>query len=246
LVLFSSLFGTKTAIYEPNIKFGKANKVLTIFVRAIFRGFPINKKEKNAKVIGIPLRKNIKKIDKGKARQILNFSSKPVIFCLGGSQGSHLLNCLFMRFVSELEGGYQIIHLTGRKDYHQVSDFYGKLKINNFVKDFYYNIEVLYSACDVIVSRAGANTLGEISFFNIPAVLIPHVGGGNHQKDNALYFQKKDAAFVCTKEKTLFEEFSRKLNILLKDCSVNRKMKANLSKMELGVEFKKFSSSIDY
>jgi len=243
LVFFSALLGVETVIYEPNLNFGKTNKVLSVLAGRILRGFPVNKKKNKVTTIGVPIRRNIKKINKNTACRILNFNSKPVIFCLGGSQGSHLLNCLFMNFARSLNNEYQIIHLTGKKDYRQISEFYDKIRINSFVKDFYYNIEILYSACDVLVSRAGANVLGEISFFKIPSLLVPHSGGGNHQKDNALYFQNKGAAFVCTEGEFLFKEFTNKLNILLEDKNVIREMKANLGRIDLGVKFENFCSS---
>ena len=242
LVLFSSLLGIETTIYEPNVKMGRANILLKPFVGKVLRGFE-SKESQKAKTIGIPLRKNIKKIDKLQARKILNFGDKPVVFCFGGSQGSSFINQVFLKFIQESEKDYQIIHLTGFSEYAKVIKAYSGISSKKLIKDFYYEVEVLYSAADIVVSRAGAVTLGEISFYGLPAVLLPHPEAGGHQKENAFYLERKGAAMVYLQDEFSFEDFSFSLNKLIDDENLRQIMKSNLSKIKLGVSYEDFSSN---
>jgi len=242
LVLFSSLLGIETAIYEPNVKMGRANRFLVPFVGKVLRGFK-GDKSKKSRVIGIPLRKNIKKIDKIEARKILNFNDDPVVFCLGGSQGSTFLNNIFVEFAREFKDKLQIIHLTGKDKYLEILPLYNTIKGQSFVKDFYYEVEVLYSAADLVVSRAGANTLGEISFYQLPAILLPHPKAGGHQKENALYLEKRGAAIVHLQDKFSPKGFNSSLSKLIQDESLRQDMRNNLGKIRLGISYEDFSNN---
>jgi len=241
LVLFSSILGIESAIYEPNVKMGRANRLLAPFVGKILRGFQ-GEDSKKSRTIGIPLRKNIKKINKLQARKILNFNDEPVIFCLGGSQGSSFLNNVFIKFIQNFEGRAQVIHLTGKRDYLEILPLYNTLKVKSFVKDFYYEVEALYSAADVVVSRAGATTLGEISFYRLPAILFPFLEAGGHQEENAFYLEEKGAAVVYLQDKFSFEDFNSSLGKLIQDESLRQDMKNNLNKIKLGISYEDFKN----
>lgn len=244
LIFFGSLFFIETLIYEPNIKLGKANKILSYFVRKVLAGFQEGFKSKKKCVVGIPLRENIRIVDKKEARRALGFTEEPVIFCFGGSQGSSFLNNVCMRLVKELSGNYQIIHLTGKREYFQIMQFYNTIEKRKFVKDFSYSVETLYSAADVVISRCGASTLGEIAYYRLPAILIPHPQAGGHQKDNAFYFKDRGAAFVFLQNEFSFEEFKRTAAQLLTDERLREELKSNLGKIKLGVNVEEFCNSV--
>ena len=243
LVLFSFFLRIKTAIYEPNVKMGKANKILSFFVNEVLRGFKDSDGDKKTKVIGIPLRENIRKMDKARARQVLNFDQRPVVLCLGGSQGSSFVNQAFLRFIKNYRDSLQIIHLTGKNEYFPIMQFYNKIGMNSFIKDFYYDMEVLYSAADLAVSRAGAATLGEISYYGLPSVLLPLAKAGGHQRENAFYLEKRGAAFVCLQDDFSFEKFSQVLESLIQDKNLRQSISNNLENIELGVGFEEFCQS---
>lgn len=242
LVLLSSLLGIETVIYEPNLKLGRANRLLVPFVGKVLRGFPGGDSKKST-LIGIPLRRNIKKIDKAAARKILGFNHDPIIFCLGGSQGSAFLNSIFVEFLENFKGKLQVIHLTGKDNYLEILPLYNRIKGKSFVKDFYYQVEVLYSAADLVVSRAGANTLGEISFYQLPAILLPHPKAGGHQKENALYLEKKGAAIVHLQDRFSPKGFNSSLSKLIQDESLRQSIRNSLSKIRLGISYEDFSTS---
>ena len=243
LVLLGSIFGIDTFIYEPNVKMGKANKILSYFVKKIFLGFP-NDSIKKSIVVGIPLRENIKKIPKDEAKRILGFLDSPVIFFFGGSQGSVFINDLVMRFISKVDYECQIIHLTGKKEYFKFKEFYNKINKKVFFKDFFYNMEILYSASDLVISRSGANTLAEIFYYNTPAILIPHPLGSGHQKENAFYFYRKKASIVFLQESFSFDEFKEMVRRILFDKEFQESLKKNLKNLNLTVDIKNFYNNI--
>ncbi|MBU1112344.1 MAG: UDP-N-acetylglucosamine--N-acetylmuramyl-(pentapeptide) pyrophosphoryl-undecaprenol N-acetylglucosamine transferase [Candidatus Omnitrophica bacterium] len=237
LILLSKLFFIKTVLYEPNVALGRANKLLIRFVPKVLQGFPGKQFCAKSLVVGVPLRKSLTKLDKPAARKILNFDQTPVIFCCGGSQGARFLNQVFLRFIEKFNRQCQVIHLTGQDKYFEIYQNYNKITHKSFVKDFYYNVEILYSAADIVVSRAGALTLSEISYYGLAALLIPHPAGFGHQMKNALYFQEKGAALVCPEKDFSYSDFSSSLERLVSDCDFRKNLADQAGKINLGVGF---------
>lgn len=240
LILLSSLFSIDTVLYEPNLNFGRTNKLLSKFIKKVLRGFPDQRPSGKEVVVGVPLRDNLKKFNRQKARAILQFDDKIVILCCGGSQGSRFINQNFVRFIKEFKGPCQVIHLTGKDKFLEIRENYNKIEHKSFVEDFYYNSEVLYNAADLVVSRSGALTLAEISYYGLPALLIPHTGGFGHQRENALYFQQRDAALLCFEDDFSFSDFSKSLSRLIEDSSLRQRLADNAAKIKLGVDFESF------
>lgn len=240
LLLLGSLFLLDTSIYEPNVKCGRANIVLSFFVRKVLCGFVPEESEKKYITVGIPLRPNIKKINKNDALNFLGFDDEPVIFCFGGSQGSAFLNDIFTKLIGSIRGNYQVIHLTGQREYFKISQFYNRINMKKFVKDFYYQMELLYSAADIVICRAGASTLGEISYYKLPALLIPHPAAGGHQRANAMYFKERQAAYVFLQQNFDFEQFRQTIENLLQDKNLRDRLKDNLNNIKIGIGFEDF------
>ncbi len=241
LVFFASLMNLDTAIYEPNVKPGKANLFLSLFVKKVFRGFDERKIGKKTIVIGIPLRENIKKIERKTALKRLGLNDKPTLFCFGGSQGSVFLNDIFLKLIQSIDCDFQTIHLTGQREYFKISQIYNKIGKINFVKDFYYCMEELYSASDIVIARAGASTLAEITYYKLPSILIPHPAAGGHQKENARYLENREAAYIFLQQNFDFQEFKRTVENLLKDSQLRQKISANLGSIKIGITFEDFS-----
>ncbi len=247
IVLLSCLFRIETVIYEPNISFGKANRVLSRFVRQTWRGLgdiPGSSKERS---IGIPLRKNIVRVDASQACQRLGLGQAPVILCFGGSQGSAFINKIFLEFIRQakqdglpLRVPFEVIHLTGPLEYFQIQQFYTTIGIKAFVRDFYYDMQFVYSAAHLAICRAGANTLAELSFFGLPAVIVPHPAAGGHQRDNALYFKAQGAALLFEQRAFRFEDFSKTLDGLIADPSKLNAMRGSMEQIKGGIPFEDF------
>ncbi len=234
LVLFGSIFIDRVFIYEPNAKAGKANRFLYPFVKTVYRGLPPQNKRKKDRIVGIPLLKKVKKIKKEGARQRLNFGQEPVVLCFGGSQGSSFINQNFIKFVSKNKNKpYQIIHLTGKKEYQEILSFYAQVKNNKFIQPFSWEMPLLYSAADLVLARAGALTLANISFYDLASILIPYPEAEGHQSLNAAYLREKGAAVVFLQNNFNFNDFNSCLEKLIWNNSFREKIEQNVKKVDI-------------
>ena len=92
--------------------------------------------------------------------------------------------------------------MTGAHDEHFVRESYEKNGITGKVMSFCNQMELAYSAADVVVARSGASTLTEIATFGLPAILIPYPqAAGNHQWHNAGVFERAGAARILDGER---------------------------------------------
>ena len=102
---------------------------------------------------------------------------------------------------------------------------------------------LVYSSADLVVSRAGALTIAEMSFYGLAAILIPYPGAGGHQYANACYLESRSGCMVMTQEKFSFDAFKSKINDLLFDEGLRKKLGDNLSKARVWVSPKQFGES---
>jgi UDP-N-acetylglucosamine--N-acetylmuramyl-(pentapeptide) pyrophosphoryl-undecaprenol N-acetylglucosamine transferase len=167
-----------------------------------------------------------------------------VIAAVGGSQGSKFINDNFLKLVDDLRGDYDFIHLTGPKDYEEISRFYSKIGIKAFVKDFWDRMDIIYCAADILLCRAGALTVAEVSYFNIPAVFIPHPQAGSHQYCNAEYLQKAAAAILFEQNGFSFDDFKNTVKSLVADEDMRQKMADRLKNIDIVVSSHEFYKNI--
>ncbi len=131
-----------------------------------------------------------------KAKQQLGLDpAQAVLFMFGGSQGADFLNDLICRlaFFWEKEKFFQIIHLAGSNiAAENVKSWLDKLGFNSCVASYFQDMGLLFSAANIVASRAGAGTLAEIVCAEKPALLIPFpYAKDNHQSFNADFLQEK-------------------------------------------------------
>ena len=132
---------------------------------------------------------------------VLNEDS-PVILILGGSEGAEEINELALEILPQLLKKYQIIHQCGIGNYETVKAKIEKMNIYNL--DNYHifaffkkRIANAYVVADLIVSRAGANTVSEIMAAGKPSVLIPLASAvSDKQKKNAFNYSESGAAIL--------------------------------------------------
>ena len=126
-------------------------------------------------------------------------SEKPVLLVLGGSLGAHQINELVSSNLNWLTERFNVVHQCGAKDASSMP----QNQNGYFLYPFIYNemCDVI-SASDIVLSRAGANSLWECSVLGKPMVLIPLCGSGTRgdQVDNAKFFEEKGAAIVLLNE----------------------------------------------
>ena len=136
-------------------------------------------------------------MDKNKAKMYFNCNNdQPVLAVLGGSQGSVPLNSHFRDNYSQYtDSGIQLLWQCGKNQYDNLKDFVknDQVKLIPFSDD----MGALYSASDLIISRAGALALSEMAFMGKAMVLVPFPhSAGDHQIKNALAFSNSGAAII--------------------------------------------------
>lgn len=187
-------------LLEQNSIPGRVNRIFSRNAAINFLSFEKAEEYLKGKKIftGNPLRE-FKKVNKKDAREILDIkSNEKVVLVFGGSQGSKFLNDLTVQISGEMRD-FKFILITG-------ADKYDSIKINSqsniIAFPFYKDMEILYSATDIAITRAGGITLYELLYFGIPSLLIPFpYASDNHQLHNALEMKRKYAFFEVLEEK---------------------------------------------
>ena len=202
----------KTLIHEQNSYPGITTRKLARNVDCICITSEETKNYIKGNVIhtGIPLRNSLKEIEKIEACEYLGLDkNKKTVLVIGGSQGSEAFNIYFKKnFQFYIDNDYQLIWQCGMKNYSK----YKNLKVNKniLILDFIDKMEYVYGASDIVVSRAGATAVNEISLLKKNMILIPlPTAAANHQYYNARYFSNNNAA-ILVEEKELVDNVIEK------------------------------------
>ena len=125
-------------------------------------------------------------------------ANRKTVFITGGSQGASRINRLIpLAFEKSDNKNIKIIHQTGKKDLREVEDIYRKLGMDAEVHPFIDNISDTYRKADLVISRAGAGAISELSALGKPSILIPYpYAANNHQYFNAKHMEKGGASVV--------------------------------------------------
>jgi len=194
-------------IHEQNVYPGMANRLLARWVKAAFVSFAETSQYLRARKVvhtGNPIRKSMR----GKATQKgdVNFN----IFVFGGSRGAKTINDGVLELLPYLEAYKQtaIYHQAGSDDFNRVSEGYRGSSTIHEVFPFTNEMEKYYNLADIVVSRAGASTIFELSYFGKPAILVPYpFAAGGHQWKNASAVEKAGGAYVIGNGEVSGERF---------------------------------------
>lgn len=225
VVFVGWLFSIPIIIHEQTLVSGLANKISSFFADKIALSFPPSPGGKKV-LTGNPLRKEIlrpvKKIT-GEYYEVFLTAKKeklPVILVTGGNQGSHVINQTIEDCLDKLLKISAIIHQTGDSGFRDFERL-EKLKGGRYLVKKWIGEEMgtIMKNVDLVISRAGANTLSELAFFGTPALVIPlQPLYRDEQVKNAKYFQKLGLVRILLQSKlskeTLFKEIKSCLNQL--------------------------------
>jgi len=164
--------------------------------QAYFRSHP------NVIVTGYPTRPELAGWSLESARQALQLSPDlPVLLVFGGSKGAQSINRAVLTALPELLTDMQIIHISGSGDWAEVDARQAQLpeELSNRYRPHAYLHEEMGAAlraADLVVSRAGASTLGEFPLFGLPAILVPYPYAWRYQQVNAEFLARRGAALI--------------------------------------------------
>jgi UDP-N-acetylglucosamine--N-acetylmuramyl-(pentapeptide) pyrophosphoryl-undecaprenol N-acetylglucosamine transferase len=202
-VLFmASLFNIPTVVHESNSYPGVTTRMLASRVSKIFISFDITKqwlkaKSGNIELVGNPTRAVLGTISHEDGIRYFNLdSSKKTLFVFGGSLGAASINRAIKKIVSDLvRSGIQLVWQTGERDFESIRSSVSTDGI--WIGKFVDTMEYAYAAADVVLCRAGATTIAELTRIGKPAILVPlPFAAANHQEINAHTLMESNAAVV--------------------------------------------------
>lgn len=207
-------------IHEQNAVPGKLNRLMGRFAHQVLITFPetLAYFPENGALVGYPLRRRIARVSREEARQKLDFTipeGRKVVLVFGGSQGSRIMNQALvdvLRYFLPHRDSLFIVHGVGlykSHEYNAMKDTEALMRrlysdeqlkcIESFYahRAFFHNIELLYALSDLVVARAGAGSLNEISAMGLPALIIPKSNlPGDHQVMNARSMERAGGAEI--------------------------------------------------
>lgn len=231
-----------TLIHEQNVFPGLAIKMLAGKADITAISFEETRDMMKAKKIvltGNPLRPDLFAVhDIDLVRAQYGFDEKPIVLMFGGSLGAEKMNEALVQMIEENRiRGFNLIASTGERHYESISESIKKTtdltKVKNIkVVPYIYNMEEIFFAADVVVGRAGAITVSEITALGKAAVLIPSpYVAHNHQEYNARYLEKNGAAKVVLENEVSGERISEEISSILKNKETLAKMQSDSKKI---------------
>ncbi len=236
----------KYLLHESNAYPGVSVKLLAKNSSGVMLGFKeaekrITDKCKNKVYTGTPIKffkEEYDKLDKKECRKELGIPvTKKVVLISGGSLGAlsfgETVIKIFKKFKDDekLKDSHYIL-ITGEKNYNVILDKIKEAKIeskNLEIKKFVYDMDKMYKAADIAVTRSGALTINELVMTKTPSVLIPYpYAAENHQFFNANVLAAKDAAEIILQKELTEDILYSKINNILFDSSRIKNIKKTL------------------
>jgi len=214
LCLVSKILSIKLFLFEPNMVLGRSNK---FFIKSCEKIFCYSDKIKNLpnkytnKISVIPalLRKKFYDVIKVDA-----IDKNINLLIIGGSQGAKIFDTLVKSSIIELSKKYnlKIYQQTSSINFDVLKKFYEEKNIDCELFDFNDDILNLMSKSNICITRAGASTLAELVFLNLPCIAIPlPTSKDNHQYENALFYNKIGCNWILNQNKINDEVIANKL-----------------------------------
>jgi UDP-N-acetylglucosamine--N-acetylmuramyl-(pentapeptide) pyrophosphoryl-undecaprenol N-acetylglucosamine transferase len=207
VVVAARFAGIRTAIQEQNVLPGITNRMLSRFADRLYLSFEETRglaATPKAVVTGNPVRREFLSMaastDRSPPSQVARFT----VLVAGGSQGAHAINMAMLDTVALLgqPGRFSFIHQTGTADENQVRTAYARARIDHTVKAFFSDMARQYQKADLVICRAGATSVAELTVLGKPVIFVPYpFAADDHQRLNAESLVKAGAAEMITQEK---------------------------------------------
>lgn len=248
VILAGILLRKRFALHEQNYIPGRLNSFFSPFAEYVFTSFKETGKffkAGNKKIIftGNPVREKIKKLyDREPNYSRWGFEEQRfTIVAFGGSLGAEKINNIVINLYDYFRNNekMQILLICGRRFYDKLIN---KISYNVRSSDklifkifpYVNEMEEIYRIADIIISRAGANTVAEIAATNVPAILVPYPQAiGDHQFYNAAFLERNKKAIVILDSELTENIMIKKIEELLKN---NRKKHREMKKKEINFQ----------
>lgn len=224
IVVWGWLLSIPVIVHQQTLVEGLANKITNLFADKVALSFGDMKLGGKYILTGNPLREEILKSDKNLKTEFDEFIKRakrnklPLILITGGNQGSHIINMAVESILDKLLKIAYVIHATGDNKLKDFENLEKQKSERYLVKKWIdKGWGKLLSETDLIITRAGINTLLEIAFFQKKAIVIPiPYLSGQEQEKNAKFFENLGIATILPQSKLSGESILRLTRELLK------------------------------
>lgn len=234
VVLAAHKLGVKVILHEQNSIPGKANKFLSRYADTVCISMESSRKyfdHKNIVLTGNPRGEDILKGSKGKKSDYGLDVGKKLVLITMGSLGASSINEKILLLIDKFcSKSYEVLLVTGKDNYDDVSDL--KVPSNVKIVPFIEDMGSVLKYTDLIVTRAGATIIAEITSLGIPSVIIPSpYVANNHQEINARDLENNEACCMILEKDFDGDMFLSLIDNILSDRALYKKLSANAKKM---------------
>ena len=235
-----------TLIHESNAVPGLTTKLLAEQVSCVLLGYEESRahypKVRDLRVTGTPVRGAFSSYTGEQAKAELGIpENMPLVVSMWGSLGSGHMNETLVKMLPLMKNqkDFFLIHATGSGYYRTISEELSEAGVlpkdcNADIKEYIYDSERVLSAADLVLCRAGASTLSELSSIGKPALIVPSPNvTNNHQEKNARLVEHAGGAKVLLEGEFDAESFLSEVRQLLKDREKLRTMSENMRKISV-------------
>ncbi len=235
VVICSWLLSMPSLIHEQSLKMGLSNLISSFFANKVavsFGGFKVPSflNPEKFTVTGNPIRAQMKESKTRAGKEFLAFieksekRGKPILLVTAGNQGSHILNLNIEDRLKDLTNMAFVIHQTGSSKFDDFSNL-RKYESENYIVRKWIDaadLSYIYEHTDLCLCRGGMNTLLELSFKSVPALIVP-IQIGNEQKNNAAFFTSKGLGEYILENKLTPNVLVEKIKSMLEKKSLLKK-----------------------
>jgi UDP-N-acetylglucosamine--N-acetylmuramyl-(pentapeptide) pyrophosphoryl-undecaprenol N-acetylglucosamine transferase len=227
VVMAAWLLGVPTAVQEQNALPGLTNKILGKFVKAVFLSFDETTRffaKARTHVLGNPIRRAL--LDNFLKPSVAH--DKFTVLVFGGSLGARGLNTRVVEALGHLaaeKDSLRLVHQTGKNDLEAVKQGYEGKGFDAEVREFIDDMSAAYLSCDLVVCRAGATTIAELTTCKKASILVPFpFATDDHQAVNAKALVDAGAALMFREGELTGEKLAAAILELKRDPARLEKM----------------------
>lgn len=235
VVLAAHKLKIKVVLHEQNSIPGKSNLVLSRYADSICVSMESSKKyfkdQTKVALTGNPRGEEILKFKKGNKKDYDLEIGKKLVLITMGSLGASTINNKIVDLLDKFEEkSYEVLLVTGKENYDEIAKT--KLPKNVKVVPYIEKMGEVLKYTDLIITRAGATIISEITSLGIPSILIPSpYVANNHQEINAKDLEEQGASFVIKENEFEGELLLNKIDEILNDKDLHKKMSDSAKKM---------------
>jgi UDP-N-acetylglucosamine--N-acetylmuramyl-(pentapeptide) pyrophosphoryl-undecaprenol N-acetylglucosamine transferase len=226
-VVMAALMGIPVMLQEQNALPGLTNRLLARVARKVATAFAECEAYFGGKAVltGNPVRAEFSGVP-GRTR-----NGPLTLLVFGGSQGAQPINQSVIEALAILKPqlpDLQVIHQTGERDYSRIKQAYEAIGMNADIRPFFGDMPKQFAAADLLVCRAGATTLAEVTVAGKPAILVPFPqAADDHQRKNAEALARAGAAEIILQKELNGPTLAARIRFYFEHRDALRRMEQN-------------------